>query len=491
MSIDIKKDFDRNRNRKSDISNLVFGKIPPQAPDLEEAVLGAAMLEKETFTQVVDVINSADCFYLDAHQKIYAAMRRVYDKGTPVDLLTITEELRKSNELEIVGGAYYLTRLTMSVLSSAHVEAHARIVMEKHMQREVIRICGAALSDAYEDSTDVLDLLDAVEGQIKSITAGISGFEEVHIGAAYGEVVERYNMQKKSKSELIGIDTGFTDLNSMTGGFRSPGLVIVAAYPSEGKTALMLELARKIERLNKIGRCKIYSLETGHISLTSRMAASEVHIPFDALQKGNLNVYEEEALYKGMSNFNTKRISISTKLFFIEDICKSARKLKKKHPDLGAIFLDFIQLVKVRNAGKMDKNELVGYVSRELKLLSSELGVPVIALSQLNRDGKKNPGKRPQPENLARSSELEQNADVIIFIWYKDSGDGGDPQPHLIVAKNKDGKTGDMRVKSDSDFQTWGDYDPFSSGKLPSFVDTNIRNGIINKQPTKDDDVPF
>src|SRR5246500_400182 len=170
MSVSIKKEFNNLRGRKPDLTTLVFGKVPPQAPELEEAVLGACMLEKDTFAQVLEIIQSDECFYVDAHRKIYAAMRRLFDKGTPVDLLTITEELRKTNELELIGGAYYLTRLTMSVLSSAHVEAHARIVMEKFIQRELIRISASVISDAYEDSTDVFDLLDKAESGLYEIT---------------------------------------------------------------------------------------------------------------------------------------------------------------------------------------------------------------------------------------------------------------------------------------------------------------------------------
>ena len=160
MAVNIKKELGNTRNRKPDLTSIVYGKVPPQANELEEAVLGAVMLEKDKLAEVLEIIQSEDCFYVDAHQKIYAAIRRLFDKGMPVDLLTVTEELRKNNELEIVGGAFYVTRLTMNVVSSAHVEAHARIVMEKFIQRELIRISGQVIGDAYEDSTDVFDLLD-------------------------------------------------------------------------------------------------------------------------------------------------------------------------------------------------------------------------------------------------------------------------------------------------------------------------------------------
>src|SRR5215217_5347093 len=170
MALNIKKDLGNARKPKPDLSSLVYGKIPPQAIELEEAVLGAIMLERERLGEVLEIIQTEEAFYVDANQKIYAAVRRLFDKGTPVDLLTVTEELRKSNELELVGGAYYITKLTMSVVSSAHVEAHARIVMEKFIQRELIRISGNIIGKAYEDSSDVFDLLDEAESSLYEIT---------------------------------------------------------------------------------------------------------------------------------------------------------------------------------------------------------------------------------------------------------------------------------------------------------------------------------
>lgn len=473
--------------RKPDLTALIYGKVPPQATELEEAVIGACMLEREAYDAAKEVIPSHECFYMDAHQKIWKAMEEICAAGSVVDLLTVTDQLQKNGDIELIGGAYYLTNLTMTVTSSAHVATHARIVMEKFMLREAIRICGETISEAYSGETDVFEMLDNLESSTKAITASIASFEETQIGMSVDKVVERYAIQKKTQSNLIGLDTGIVALNEITGGLRTPGLIMIAAYPSEGKTALMLELSRKIESLNKMGRGKIYSLETGDISLASRMVASENHISFEALQKGTLNPAEEDLLYRSVANFHKKRISISTKVFNIEDICKSARKLKKKHPDLGAIYLDFIQLVRTRV--KMDKAERVGYVSRELKLLSAELEVPIIALSQMNREGKKNnASKKPQLENLAWSSELEQNADLVIFIWYKESESGGQPEPHLVIAKNKDGKTGEIRVRFDAEYQNWDDFDNFNTGKLPSFVEGQYQKARI---PYKDSDDIF
>src|ERR1700748_2991496 len=243
MAVNVKKEFENTRNRKPDITTLVYGKVPPQAPELEEAVLGACMLEKDTFAQVLEIIQSAECFYADAHQKIYSAMRRLFDKGTPVDLLTITDELRKSNELEIVGGAYYLSRLTMSVLSSAHVEAHARIVMEKFIQRELIRISGSVISDAYEDSTDVFDLLDKAESGLYEITdkhlrKNFRSLQDILV-----KTVNEIDENRKKTDDITGVPSSFKELDAMTGGWQKTDLIILAARPAVGKTAFTLNLA--------------------------------------------------------------------------------------------------------------------------------------------------------------------------------------------------------------------------------------------------------
>jgi replicative DNA helicase len=209
MAVNIKKEFGVSRSRKPDLTSLVYGKIPPQAPELEEAVLGAIMLEKDKMAEVLEIIQAADCFYVDAHQKIYAAIRRLFDKGSPVDLLTVTEELRKNNELEIVGGAYYLTRLTMSVVSSAHVEAHARIVMEKFIQRELIRISGEVIADAYEDSTDVFDLLDKAESGLYEITDKHLRKNFMSLSDVLVQTVQEIEEAKNKQEDVTGVPTGF------------------------------------------------------------------------------------------------------------------------------------------------------------------------------------------------------------------------------------------------------------------------------------------
>lgn len=471
MAVNIKKDFPIKK-RNSDINNLIYGKIPPQCPEMEEAVIGACMLEKGTFEDVTEIIYSDECFYVDAHQKIWAAMLLLRATGTPIDLHTITEQLRKQSELEIVGGAHYLTKLTQAVLTGAHARTHAMFVMEKFMAREVIRICGQAISDAYEDATEVFDLLDRVETDVKNITAHISAGDNISVLNSFQKVLAGYEKQEQSKSTLIGISSGFSDLDDVTGGWQSPSLIIIGAPPSHGKTALMLNLVRQAAVKNI--RSRVFSLETGDVNLTRRMAAEMNELPLEKIRKGTLKPQEREKFFKSINDFAKLKIGISQKTFYIEDIERAARREKKKFPDLGLIVGDFIQLVEMRNPGKRNESEIVGEVSRRLKLLSAEIEVPIIFLSQLNiRITKETKKQRPEIGNLANSTKIEQNADIIILIWH-------DPTPTLIVAKNKDGRTDDVKIKFDADIQKFFDFSDMRQNVPPSFFAGYQQNTPVN-----------
>ncbi len=471
---------------KKEIVSLNLGRIPPQSLDLEEAVLGACLLERETFELVKDIIHSHDCFYSDAHQKIYKAIIDLHHSGSMIDLLTVGEQLRKSAELDIIGGQYFLSKLSESVLSSAHCQQHAYIIMEKYMQRELIRISGAIISDAYEDATDVFDLIERAETEIKQITSHIITGDNISVGQSLQKVIANYEHQKQTKSALIGISSGLYDLDNITGGWKKPGLILLAAFPSIGKTALMLNFCLAVSK-NKLPS-KIYSLETGDISLTTRIAAAYNRIPLEGISKATLNPAQEDLLYKSINVFHTLKIFISQKIFYIEDIEKSARKEKKKNPDLALICVDFIQLVKVRNGGKMQRDEIIAYVARQLKLLSAELQVPIIALSQRKRSETGVKDRKPTLDDLAGTRELEWNADVVIFIHYQ----GG--EPILIVAKNKDGKCDEVKVKFDADIQLWGDHNDFHQNVLPGVFKTNSNYQVSSqdrKESWNDEDAPF
>jgi len=368
MAVNIRKD--------KVINTLGFGRIPPQALELEEAVIAACMLEKNTFETAMEVITSHECFYKDTHQKIWRSMVSLHGKGTPVDLLTITEELRKSCELEAVGGEYALTMLSTSVLSSAHVEAHARIVVEKYKRRELIRICGEVMQDAYEDSTDVFDLLDIAEQDIKEISSDIISSSATNVGDTYIEILQDIEAQKSRKSDLVGVTSGYDELDRLTGGWQPSELIILAARPSLGKTAAALNFA-----LNALVPVLVFSLEALKKPLVKRMAACKNKVSFENIRRGILDVFEEDIMNKAIGAFRKLPVKIDDRTQSLSGIIKVCRREKKKNPQLGLIIIDYLQLINMSREKTGNREQEVGKISRDLKLLASELEVPIIALS--------------------------------------------------------------------------------------------------------------
>ncbi len=469
MAVNIKKDFGGTRNRKPDLTNLVYGKIPPQSPELEEAVLGASMLEKDTFAQVLEIIQSEDCFYVDAHQKIYSAMRRLFDKGTPVDLLTITEELRKTNELEIIGGAYYLTRLTMSVLSSAHVEAHARIVMEKFIQRELIRISGSVISDAYEDSTDVFDLLDKAESGLYEITdkhlrKNFKSLNEVLI-----KTVAEIEENRKKTDDITGVPSLFKELDALTGGWQKTDLIILAARPAVGKTAFTLNLAMNAAmNAGKQFPVALFSLEMGAGQIVKRMLScvSEVHM--EAITRGKMAEHEFVQMSQRMTKLAQAKIFIDDQAALnIFELRAKARRLKQKH-NIQMILIDYLQLMQASIEKGGNREQEISKISRDLKALAKELEVPIIALSQLNRSVEtRKESKVPQLSDLRESGAIEQDADMVMFLYRPEyyginndeMGQTIEGETHIHIAKHRNGSTGTVKVRFIKEYQKFVDLE--------------------------------
>jgi replicative DNA helicase len=479
MAVNIKKDFGTTRNRKPDLTTLVYGKIPPQAPELEEAVLGASMLEKDTFAQVLEIIQSDECFYVDAHRKIYAAMRRLFDKGTPVDLLTITEELRKTNELEIVGGAYYLTRLTMTVLSSAHVEAHSRIVMEKFIQRELIRISGSVISDAYEDSTDVFDLLDKAESGLYEITdkhlrKNFRSLQDVLV-----KTMNEIEENRKKTDDITGVPSGFTGLDRLTSGWQKTDLIILAARPSVGKTAFALNLAMNAAmNSGKQFPVAVFSLEMGAGQIVKRMLSCVSEVNMEAITRGKMAEHEFIQISQRMSKLAQAKIFIDDQAALnIFELRAKARRLKQKH-DIQMIIIDYLQLMQASVDKGGNREQEISKISRDLKALAKELEVPIIALSQLNRSVEtRKESKVPQLSDLRESGAIEQDADMVMFLYRPEyhginndaMGETIEGETHIHIAKHRNGSTGMEKVRFIKEYQKFVDmvddrFDSFGGG---------------------------
>ena len=488
MSINIKKDFGSARNRKPDITNLVYGKVPPQAPELEEAVLGAVMLEKDKLAEVLEIIQSEDCFYVDAHQKIYSAIRRLFDKGMPVDLLTVTEELRRSSELEIIGGAYYLTRLTMSVVSSAHVEAHARIVMEKFIQRELIRISGSVIGDAYEDSTDVFDLLDKAESSLYEITdkhlrKNFKSLKEVLV-----RTVHEIEEAKNKKDDLTGVPSGYVPLDKLTSGWQKTDLIILAARPAVGKTAFCLNLALNAA-LNSAKPFPVafFSLEMGAGQLVKRLLAAVTEVTMDAITKGRMQEHEFVQMTQRMNKLASAPIFLDDQAALnIFELRAKARRLKQMD-DIQLIIIDYLQLMQAGINHGGNREQEISKISRDLKALAKELEIPIIALSQLNRSVEsRKESKVPQLSDLRESGAIEQDADMVMFLYRPEyyginndeMGQPIDGETHIHVAKHRNGSTDTVKVRFIKEFQKFvdlpdenfggfgggGGFGPFSGG---------------------------
>ena len=470
MAVDIKKDFGTSRSRKPDLTTMVYGKVPPQARELEEAVLGACMLEKDTFALVTEIIQSEECFYVDAHQRIYAAMRRLFfDKGMPVDLLTITDELRKSNELDLVGGPYYLTRLTMSVLSSAHVEAHARIVMEKFIQRELIRISGSVISDAYEDSTDVFDLLDKAESGLYEITdkhlrKNFKSLQEVMV-----RTMKEIEENRNKTDDITGVPSGFKALDRLTAGWQKTDLIILAARPSVGKTAFALNLAMNAAfNPGKPFPVAIFSLEMGAGQIVKRMLSAVTEVSMESITRGKMADHEFVQMTHKMSKLTQAKIFIDDQAALnIFELRAKARRLKSKH-DIQMILIDYLQLMQATVDKGGNREQEISKISRDLKALAKELEVPIIALSQLNRSVEtRKESKVPQLSDLRESGAIEQDADLVMFLYrpeyhgLQNDADGetveGETQIH--VAKHRNGSTGMEKVRFVKEYQKFVDMD--------------------------------
>ncbi len=423
------------------------GKLPPQAKDLEEAVLGALMLEKDALTAVIDIL-SPQCFYVEGHQRIYNAIMQLFQQSEPVDILTVVNQLRKNGELEITGGAFFVTQLTNRVASAANVEYHARIVLQKHIQRELIRISSEVIKDAFEDTTDVFDLLDKAEKNLFDLAEGNIRKNYSTMSDLLIEAKKQIEIAANQKSGVTGVPSGFTELDKITSGWQKSDLLIIAARPGMGKTAFVLSLSRNAAiRFQK--PVAIFSLEMSSIQLVNRLIASETELSAEKLKKGQLSPHEWKQLSDKISDLTEAPIYIDdTPALSIFELRAKCRRLKAQH-NIELIIIDYLQLMSGGTDGKSGNREQeISNISRSLKSIAKELSVPIIALSQLSRAVETRGGdKRPILSDLRESGAIEQDADMVMFIYrpeYYDIDDDGQGNStaglaEIIIAKHRNG----------------------------------------------------
>ncbi|HMO31792.1 MAG TPA: replicative DNA helicase [Lacibacter sp.] len=453
---------DRKARRKSpvDLSTMVYGKVPPQSRELEEAVLGAIMLEKAAFDNVSEILRP-ECFYLDTHQRIFRAMQALTAKSAPIDLLTVVEELRTREELEMVGGAYYVTRLTNTVVSTANIEAHARIILQKFLQRELIRMSGEVISEAYEESADVFDLLDHAETKLFEITNNYlrKNFDEFN--AVLIKTIERIEDLRTKNEDVTGVPSGFNSLDRVTYGWQQTDLIILAARPSVGKTAFALNLARNAAMHPvKPTPVAFFSLEMSAAQLAQRILAAESEIMLEKIARGKLEDHELQQLYKkGIDRLTKAPLFIDDSAALnIFELRAKARRLKSKH-NVGMIIIDYLQLMSGATENRNSNREQeISSISRNLKGLAKELGIPIIALSQLSREveKRKEGAKIPQLSDLRESGAIEQDADMVMFLYrpeYYDIttnefGESNKGETHIRIAKHRNGSLETVKLRA-------------------------------------------
>lgn len=444
-----------------------FGKVPPQAIDMEEAVLGAIMLEKEAVITILDILKP-ESFYKDAHRKIFKSVSDLSAREFPVDLYTVTEELRAHGELDSVGGPVYLSQLTSKVVSAANVDYHARIVAQKYIQRELIRVSTEIQTRAFDDTWDVTELLDYSENELFQIAEGNIKREVSPINMVIKEAIREIEEAGKREDALVGIPSGFTKLDRLTSGWQKAELVIIAARPSMGKTAFALSMARNMS-IDHGKKVAIFSCEMSSIQLVNRLIIAETDIAGDKIRNGRLTEEEWKQLDTRIKKLVQAPIFIDdTPAISIFELRAKCRRLMAQHK-LDIVIVDYLQLMSgPDNAGSREQE--VSTISRSLKSIAKELNVPIIALSQLNRSVEMRGGtKRPLLSDLRESGAIEQDADMVVFIHRQekfgmltfDDGSSTKGIAEIILAKNRNGPVDDVKLRFREEKAQFVDVDEF------------------------------
>ena len=400
--------------QSADLSDYVFGQQMPSAIVLEEAVLGAIMIDRDAIGVVSDMLRP-ESFYHAANAAIYEACLSLFSSNCPIDVLTVSEQLRKAGHLEAIGGSYTLAEITNRVASASNVEYHARIILQAAIKRRVIEIASGAISNAYDPAQDPFDLLADVERELFNIT-NFSGKDGVTLADAGGEVMRQLSAAMQRPDGLTGVNTGFSALNIATGGLQKSDLIILAARPGMGKTALALNIAMNAAKAGTpVG---VFSLEMPAAQLVQRLAAAETGISAELIRTGKITTDEMRRIDSAIQAFDGIPLHIDDSAGLrITSLRAKARRMHKKH-GIGLLIVDYLQLIESDSKFGQNREQEVAAMSRGLKSLAKELDVPIIALSQLSRAVETRGGsKRPMLSDLRDSGSIEQDADIVSFIY--------------------------------------------------------------------------
>jgi len=464
-----------------------LGRVPPQALDLEEAVLGALMIDREAYSTVMDFLKPGH-FYRESHQRIYDAIGEIFKRNNPIDLLTVTEELRSKNELENAGGPVYITQLTSKVVSAANVEYHARIISQKYIQREVIRISAEWQSRAFDNANDVSELLGFAEMSLLEISGKVFKKKAIKLGKLIDKEIENISKIQNGEVKLIGIPTGFTLIDRTTAGFKKGELTIIAGRPSMGKTAFAIQIAKNAAALGY--PVAFFSLEMGDNQVALRYLSG-------ASGKSNIELLNGKCDLQQLCTMSEDLVNLPV---FIDDTASiTAVELRAKtrrmiiESNIKLVIVDYLQLM----SGEGDTREQeVSSISRGLKAIAKDLDIPIIALSQLNREVESRADKKPALADLRESGAIEQDADIVQFVYrpgkygfkdYELEGRCIDTNGLIIIitGKNRNGPIGEIKLR----------HNPSLTKIFDEEVDlhefTSDSKGIISPNKNFDKEPPF
>ena len=482
-------------------------KIQPQAKELEEVVLGAMMVEKSAVNAVIDVLQP-ESFYVEAYGEVFRAIQTLFNNSEPIDLLTVTEQLRKEGKLDMLGGSHRVASLTSRVASSANVEFHARIIAQKHIQRELIRVSNAIIEKAYDETSDVFDLLDEAESKLFEVAEGNIRKSYESMSTVMRHALDDIEAARNNEDGVSGVPSGFHDLDKITGGWQRSDMIVLAARPGMGKTAFVLSMARNMAVDHDIP-VAVFSLEMSAVQLVQRLISSETEINSDKFRKGNLEEHEYQQLHSRCGKLSKAPLFIDdTPGLNIFELRAKCRRLKAQH-GIDMVIIDYLQLMSA-GSDKGNREQEISSISRSIKGIAKELDVPIIALSQLSRNVETRGGdKRPLLSDLRESGAIEQDADIVAFIYraeyygITEHPDGIDTAGlgELILAKHRHGALDTIKMKFVKNLAKFANYDTFGDlGMAGGAMQPNAAFGApvtktlpskMNDDPVSGGDAPF
>ncbi|MFW5850996.1 MAG: replicative DNA helicase [Bacteroidota bacterium] len=444
--------YKKTTQKKKEITELDFGKMPPHSIDLEETVLGQLMLEDDVVVNVIDTLKP-ESFYVNKHRLIYEAIYNLGKEQAPVNIQTVVEELKKKEKLEEVGGAFFIAQLTQKISSAAHIDHHAKLIAEKFIQRELIRVASEIQEKAFDATLNISELIDFSESEVFKVGEGNVKKAAAPISQLMDKAFELIHKAQDNENSYSGEPTGFTDLDKITSGWQSNNMVVLAARPAMGKTAFVLSMLRNMAVDYNLP-VAMFSLEMNSVQLVNRLIVSETAITHDKLKNGKLSESDWTNIYEKTQKLSNAPIYLDdTPALSVFEFRAKCRRLVEKY-GVRCVFIDYLQLMTTQSASSREQE--VSLISRQIKAVAMELEIPVIALSQLNRSVETRTGnKRPQLSDLRESGAIEQDADLVLFIhrpeYYgitvDEEGNSTVGLAEIIIAKNRHGATSTVNLE--------------------------------------------